>query len=118
MMTHLFPSLALVVEDDRFQREILSDFLKKENIDVIQCESAEAAELVIARTGAELSLLVADEHLAGQGNGIALAEFAHEKYPQLSIVVVSGTDGLKVPAQIRFLKKPYDPSDLLRIATP
>ena len=27
-MTHLFPSLALVVEDDQFQREILSDFLK------------------------------------------------------------------------------------------
>jgi DNA-binding NtrC family response regulator len=117
-MTQLFPLLALVVEDDQFQREILSDFLKNENIDVIQCESAEAAELVLARAGAELSLLVTDVQLAGQGNGIALAEFAREKYPQLSIVVVSGADGLKVPAQVRFLKKPYDPSDLLRIATP
>jgi DNA-binding NtrC family response regulator len=117
-MTHLFPSLALVVEDDRFQREILSDFLKNQNIDVIQCESAEAAELVVARTGAELSLLVTDVQLAGQGSGIALAEFARQKYPQLSIVVISGADGLKVPAQVRFLKKPYDPSDLLQIAMP
>ena len=30
--------------------------LKNENIDVIQCESAEAAELVLARAGADLSL--------------------------------------------------------------
>ncbi len=113
-MTHLVPSLALVVEDDQFQRENLSDFLKNENMDVIQCDSAEAAELVIARAGAELSLLITDVQLAGQGNGIALAEFAHEKYPQLSIVVVSGADGLEMPAHIRFLKKPYDTSDVLR----
>ena len=38
------PPVALVVEDDELQREILSDFLKDENMDVIQCESAEAAE--------------------------------------------------------------------------
>ena len=46
---------ALVVEDDELQREILSEFLKDENMDVIQCESAEAAELIIARVGAELA---------------------------------------------------------------
>jgi two-component system cell cycle response regulator CpdR len=76
-MTHLLPSLVLVVEDDQSQRENLSDFLKDENMDVIQCDSAEAAELVIARASAELSLLITDVQLAGQGNGIALAEFAH-----------------------------------------
>ncbi len=52
------PPIALVVEDDELQREILCDFLKDEHMDVIQCESAEAAELIIARVGAELSLLV------------------------------------------------------------
>ena len=59
-MRPLLPSLALVVEYDQFQGELLSEFLKNENIDVIQCESAEAAELVIARAGVELSLLVTD----------------------------------------------------------
>jgi hypothetical protein len=54
-MTHLFPSLALVVEDDQFQGDF-ERLLKNENIDVIQCESAEAAELVLARAGADLSL--------------------------------------------------------------
>ena len=46
------PMLALVVEDDEVQRQTLSGQLKRENMDVIECESAEAAELVIARCGA------------------------------------------------------------------
>jgi two-component system cell cycle response regulator CpdR len=111
------PSLALVVEDDQFQREILTEFLKAENMDVIQCESAEAAELVIAKVGAELKLLVTDVRLAGQGNGIELAEFAQQQIPRLSIVVVSGEDGLALPPNVRFLKKPYRPPDVLRVAT-
>ena len=78
-MNSSIPSLALVVEDDQFQREILTDLLKTENMDVIQCESAEAAELVIAKVGAELKLLVTDVRLAGHGNGIELAEFAQQQ---------------------------------------
>ena len=59
----------IVVEDDELQREIPSEFLKDESMDVIQCESAEAAELIIARIGAEFSLLVTDFQLAGTGGG-------------------------------------------------
>jgi response regulator RpfG family c-di-GMP phosphodiesterase len=54
------PSLALVVEDDPLQREFLCDLLRNENLDVIQCESAEAAELIVARLGPDLTLLVTD----------------------------------------------------------
>jgi DNA-binding NtrC family response regulator len=106
-------SLALVVEDDQFQREVLGDLLKDENIEVIQCESAEAAELVIAKLGTELKLLVTDVRLAGPGSGIELAEFAQQQFPHLHIVVVSGHDGLVLPPNVRFLKKPYRPLDVL-----
>jgi DNA-binding NtrC family response regulator len=116
-MNSSIPSLALVVEDDQFQREILTDLLKTENMDVIQCESAEAAELVIAKVGAELKLLVTDVRLAGHGNGIELAEFAQQQIPRLSIVVVSGEDGLALPPNVRFLKKPFRLLDVLRAAT-
>jgi len=70
------PPIALVVEDDELQREILSEFLTDENMEVIQCESAEAAELIIARVGAGLSLLVTDFRLAGEGTGVDVACFA------------------------------------------
>jgi CheY-like chemotaxis protein len=48
MMKGSIPLLALVVEDDALQREFLCDLLRSENLDVIQCESAEAAELIVA----------------------------------------------------------------------
>ncbi len=107
------PSLALVVEDDPLQREVLSDALKEEKLDVIQCESAEAAELVIARFGVELGLMVTDVELAGEGNGIDLATFARARCPRLQVIVVSGDNREPLPADVRFLRKPYRISELL-----
>jgi DNA-binding NtrC family response regulator len=107
------PSLALVVEDDPLQREVLSDALKRENLDVIECESAEAAELVVARFGVELSVMVTDVELAGPGDGVELATFARQCCPDLRIIVVSGTDPAALPSDIRFFAKPYRISDLL-----
>jgi DNA-binding NtrC family response regulator len=111
------PKLALVVEDDEIQRGILVDILRDENLDVIQCASAEAAELVIANCGADLKLLITDVRLAGYGNGIELAEFAKRKFPRLNIVVVSGLDELAPPPNVKFLKKPYRAGDLLEMTT-
>jgi CheY-like chemotaxis protein len=36
--------LALVVEDDALQREVIADLLKDEGLEVVECSSAEAAE--------------------------------------------------------------------------
>jgi CheY-like chemotaxis protein len=43
--------IALVVEDDPFQRAFVADLLKDEGLEVVECASAEAAELVLASTG-------------------------------------------------------------------
>ena len=112
----LVPQLALVVEDDVIQREVLTDLLTGENMDVIQCESAEAGELVLARVGLELSVLVTDVTLAGNKSGLELARFALEQFPKLKVVVVSGNDDLSIPEGACFLHKPWQPLDLLREA--
>jgi CheY-like chemotaxis protein len=106
-------SLALIVEDDRFQREILCEILKGEGLDVIECETAEAAELVIANVGAELKALVTDVGLADVGNGLDLAIFARQQFPYLPVVIVSGQSHV-VPPGVRFLAKPYQAAELLR----
>jgi DNA-binding NtrC family response regulator len=115
-MNNFVPSLALVVEDDQFQREMLSDLLKDEHLEVIECESAEAAEAVLAELGARLRLLVTDVELAGAESGIELAGGAKRRFPALTIVIISGQDDLQLPPDVHFLRKPWQPLDLLREA--
>ena len=115
-MNNAVPSLALVVEDDQFQREILSDLLRDEHMEVIACDSAEAAEVVLAEVGTSLRLLVTDVELAGHQNGLELAGGAKQHFPALNVVIVSGQDNLPLPPDVHFLRKPWQPLDLLREA--
>jgi hypothetical protein len=82
---------------------------------VTQCESAEAAELVVARSGPELALLVTDAALAGRSTGVELAQFAKRRFPG-HVILVSGQDGLTPLANVRFFRKPFQPAELLRAA--
>ena len=111
------PKLALVVEDDLSQREALADLLKLERMDVIACDSAEAGELVLGRTGLEISVLITDVELAGAASGLELAQFARERFPHLKIIVVSGRAVLELPRDVCFLHKPYNADDMLRLTT-
>ena len=114
-MDDLTPVIALVVEDDELQREALSSMLKDQNMDVIECESAEAAELIISRNGAELGVLVTDVKLKGFGNGIELAHYAKRMFPTLNVVVISGTNAALLPPGVHFLQKPFRTDQLMRV---
>ena len=110
------PPLALVVEDDTLQREVLADLLRDEHMSVIECDSVETAELVLARTGLELSLLVTDVELGRGATGLELAALALERFPALKVVIVSGTDSGPLPAGSVFLRKSYKREQLLALA--
>lgn len=109
------PKLALVVEDDIIQRVSLSDTLRNWGIDVIECETAEAGELIVGRIGVELSFLITDVNLAGRATGLELAEFARARLPNLKIIVVSGERKTTVPPGVCFLTKPWLPSEMQRL---
>jgi CheY-like chemotaxis protein len=104
---------ALVVEDDALQREILADLLKDQGLEVIECTTAEAAELVVASTGAALKALVTDVSLAGEMSGTELAQFAKRRFPHINVVMVSGRSPPYIPQDASFLLKPYRPRELL-----
>jgi CheY-like chemotaxis protein len=112
MATAIKP-IAVVVEDDYFQCEQIKEILEANHMQVIRCDSAEAAELVVARTGLELELLVTDVELAGAKTGLELARFAQAMFPNLKIVVVSGRKR-EVPLGMTFLEKPWQPLELIR----
>src|ERR1700760_712909 len=50
--------VALVVENDTLQREAMADALKSHALEVIECTTGEAAELVLASVAPELIALV------------------------------------------------------------
>ena len=75
-MQHTLRPTALVVEDDADQRELVSALLEECDMTVIQCESAESAEVVLERVGGNLSMIFADVNLAGDMTGTELAVLA------------------------------------------
>jgi DNA-binding NtrC family response regulator len=105
--------VTLLVEDDALQREALADVLKDEGFEVIECTTAEAAELIIASTGTELQALVTDHNLAGAMSGAALARYARSRHPHMNIVIMSGRTVGPMPVGTTFLQKPFSPARLL-----
>jgi DNA-binding NtrC family response regulator len=91
--------------------------LEESHYDVIQCESAEAAELVLAKNGGALSLMITDVNLAGAMNGIELAFIAKQSHPDLDVIVTSGRPlPRSLPDGAKFWSKPWAPLDVLREA--
>lgn len=112
-----FKPTALVVEDDELQREMVATLLEESEMGVIQCESAEAALLVLDKMGGCISMMFADVNLAGQINGIELAHAAKSRYPNMHVIVTSGTTHkMKLPEGTAFMPKPWRPLDVLREA--
>ena len=108
---------ALIVEDDPMQREMMCLLLEESDYDVIQCESAEAAELILDRKGGSLWLMMTDVNLAGQMDGVELAHIAKERVPDLEVIVTSGKPlPQALPEGAKFWSKPWVPLDVIREA--
>jgi DNA-binding NtrC family response regulator len=110
--------VTLLVEDDSLQRELMANELAGEGFEVVECTTAEAAEAIIASTGADLIALITDQNLAGEMTGTELAAYASERHPHLSIVVMSGSIIAWLPKDTVFLQKPFLPCKLLDAIRP
>ena len=105
--------IALVVEDDAFQREALTELLRSEGTEVVECATGAVAELVLVSTGTELRALVTDVELGEGISGLELAQYAKIQFPNLNVVIISGRDPPYLPQDARFLRKPYRARELL-----
>ncbi|WP_426436690.1 response regulator [Bradyrhizobium genosp. P] len=108
---------ALVVEDDPMQREMIGLLLAESEFDVIACESAEAAELVLQDAGDKVVLMMTDVELAGHMTGVELAHAAKKYNPDLDVIVTSGRPlRQRLPDGATFWAKPWAPLDVIRVA--
>jgi DNA-binding NtrC family response regulator len=99
------------------QRDMICLLLEESDVDVIECESAEAAELVLERAGDGLVMMMTDVHLAGSMNGVELAHIARKYNPGIGVIVTSGRPlHQALPDGVQFWAKPWAPLDVIREA--
>ncbi len=106
----------LVVDDDTDILALLSNWLKKENFDVISCESGE--EAISQVNIVQPNLVITDLYMGGM-DGMQLLTEIHNDNPLLPVIIFSGQ--AKIPDAVRathlgsaaFLTKPVQKEVLL-----
>lgn len=106
----------LVVEDEPLIRMFLADALRDAGLNVTEaCTADEAADIL---TEQEYGAVLTDVKMPGTMNGIELAKLVSREHPGTAVIVASGNDvGDDVPQNIRFLRKPYNVHQLVKLVT-
>jgi DNA-binding NtrC family response regulator len=114
-MEPAFKATALVVvEKDELQRSLVTVLLEESEMNVIQCDSAEAAVSVLDQSGEGISMVFTDLELAGRMDGIELAAIAKARFPDLHVIVTSGgSRHRRLPEGTTLMVKPWSPIDVL-----
>jgi DNA-binding NtrC family response regulator len=109
----------LIVEDDADLRSLTAALLEEQQLDIIECESAEAALAIMLMGGREVVMIFADIRLRGVMDGIDLAREVKMRWPHLSVILASGHPRERVgdlPPGVRYMPKPWQPLNVLMAA--
>jgi DNA-binding NtrC family response regulator len=106
----------LIVEDDADLRRLTAALLEDEQLDTIECESAEAALAVMLIGGREVAMIFADVRLPGAMDGVDLAWEVKLRWPLLPVVLTSGHPReyiRELPPGVGYMPKPWQPLKVL-----
>src|SRR5258708_11219192 len=106
----------LIVEDDAELRSLMAALFEDEELDTIECESAEAALATLLIGGRGIALLFADVRLRGVMGGLDLAREVKVRWPLLPVILTSGHPPERVgqlPPRVAYLPKPWQPLNVL-----
>lgn len=123
-MTHQVSSeqAVLVVEDEVLIRMEAVAMLEDEGFRAYQAKSADAAMKILSEKS-DIGVLFTDVEMPGSMNGLMLAAYVDENWPDVRIIIASGVVGLTeqdMPKGACFVPKPYptaEIADLLRKMT-
>ena len=111
--------IALIVEDDAEVRQLMKMVIEEAELDIIECDSAEAALATMLLRGKDVAMIFADVRLSGEVDGIGLAREAKMRWPHLVVVLTSGSavDHLgQLPPGVEYMPKPWKALDVLTAA--
>jgi CheY-like chemotaxis protein len=110
---------ALVVEDDAELRWLTATLLEESELDIVECESAEAALAIMLIRGPDVTMVFADIRLPGVMDGVDLAREVKMRWPHLTVVLTSGNPGERInhlPPGVLYMAKPWQPLNVLMVA--
>ncbi|MGO4524946.1 response regulator [Microvirga sp. 2MCAF35] len=105
----------LLVEDEPLLRFFVSDVLEEAGFEVIETGNAEEA-LTLLEVRDDVRVIFTDIEMPGPLNGLDLVSCAHQRWPEILILVVSGgirPSAAELPEGGRFVAKPYEESFVL-----
>ena len=107
----------LIVEDDAELRSLTAALFEDEQMDAIECESAEAALATLLLIGGrEVAMIFADVRLRGVMDGIDLAREVKMRWPLLPVILTSVHPCERVgklPPGVAYMRKPWQPLNVL-----
>jgi DNA-binding NtrC family response regulator len=93
---------------------VTADMLADAGFQTIEVRTA-AEALAVLEGPATVRMLITGRSVVG--DGVALAHLVHHSWPNVGIIVTSGTGGdlqRELPPGTRLLRKPYDFEELIR----
>lgn len=106
----------LVVEDEPLIRLMATTLAKDEGFIVFEAKDADEAILILA-DHPEIGIVFTDIHMSGSMDGLQLVAFAHDRWPPMRFLVVSGEHRIRkgdIPDDACFFAKPYDGATIAR----
>ena len=108
--------IAIIVEDEAATRSLAESLFEATELEAVGCDSAESALDILRSRGTDVALVFADIRLAGEMDGLQLANAVATLWPRTRMVVTSGRALVKpsdLPAQVVFIPKPWRPAAVL-----
>lgn len=105
-------SKILLVDDDHSVRRICRIVLERSGYNVIEADSAHAAQTVWDQHSHCIDMLVTDYEMPGL-TGLQLSALLCSAKPRLKVLIISGCLRELIPHYIAFLQKPFTASDLM-----
>jgi CheY-like chemotaxis protein len=110
------PPAALVIEDEPLIRMIAAETVEEAGFTALEAENADKA-IGLLEQRQDIRILFTDVNMPGAMDGLKLAHYVHDRWPEVKIIVTSGRSRLRdeeLPPGGVFLNKPYSLGRLTR----
>jgi len=107
--------VVLVVEDEPLILMLAVEIVEEAGFLALSGSNASQA-IAIFESRSDITILFTDIDMKPGMDGAALAALVRERWPPVAIIVASGFHNqadLKLPADTRFFKKPYDQTSII-----